>query len=158
MKYCELLASRSSPGLAAMKRLGRAALDMPHARARHMGELYDFLHRTFATRPSAEWVALLTEADIPAIAMNTPETLLDDAHMRAVGFFGEQEHPSEGLLRTIGIPQQWSESPATLRHPAPRLGEHTEELLGEYGFGQDEIGALLQSCGARTAAPAETAA
>ncbi|AEB83896.1 CaiB/BaiF CoA transferase family protein [Alicycliphilus denitrificans] len=129
-----------------------------HARARHMGELYDFLHRTFATRPSAEWVALLTEADIPAIAMNTPETLLDDAHMRAVGFFGEQEHPSEGLLRTIGIPQQWSESPATLRHPAPRLGEHTQELLGEYGFGQDEIGTLLWSHGARAAAPAETAA
>ncbi|WP_229503796.1 CoA transferase [Massilia putida] len=71
-----------------------------------------------------------------------------------MGFFSEQQHPSEGTIRTIGIPQQWSETPATLRHPAPRLGEHTQELLREYGFGQDEIEDLLQSGGAR----ADTAA
>ncbi|MFT3721667.1 CaiB/BaiF CoA transferase family protein [Pseudorhodoferax sp.] len=122
-----------------------------HARARHMGELYEFLNRTFATRGSDDWVALLTQVDIPAIRMNTPETLLDDAHMQAVRFFGVQQHPSEGEIRTIGIPQQWSESPATLRHPAPRLGEHTEELLREYGFSAPEVEALLRMGGAQRA-------
>ncbi|WP_233167466.1 hypothetical protein [Xylophilus sp. ASV27] len=104
----------------------------------------------FSLRPQA--------MDIPAIAMNTPETLLQDAHRQAVGFFGVLEHPGEGTIRTIGIPQQWSESPATLRHSALRLRERTEALLGEYGFGLDEIGALLQPRGARAAAPAEPAA
>jgi formyl-CoA transferase len=126
-----------------------------HARARHMGELYDFLNGTFVARPSDEWVALLTAADIPAIRMNTPQTVLQDAHLQAVGFFGLQEHPSEGTVRTLGIPQRWSETPATLRHPAPRLGEHTAQLLGEYGFAEGEIDALLQSSGARAAVPAE---
>ncbi|MGH8784359.1 MAG: CaiB/BaiF CoA transferase family protein [Cupriavidus necator] len=120
-----------------------------HARAQHMSELYDFLNRTFETRTSVEWVALLTEADIPAIEMNTPETLLQDAHMQAVGFFGVQEHPSEGTIRIIGLPQQWSESPAQLRYPAPSLGQNTVELLREYGFSQDEVDAAMQTRGAR---------
>lgn len=119
-----------------------------HARAQHMGELYDFLNRTFETRPSAEWVDLLTQADIPAIQMHTPATLLDDTHMAAVGFFGEQEHPSEGRIRTIGIPQTWSESPAALRYPAPRLGENTVELLREYGLSQAEVDATVRAVGA----------
>jgi crotonobetainyl-CoA:carnitine CoA-transferase CaiB-like acyl-CoA transferase len=126
------------------------------SRAKHMSELYEFLIRTFATRPSSEWVALLTEADIPAIEMNTPETLLKDAHMQAVGFFGVQEHPSEGTIRTIGIPQQWSEGQAKLRHPAPRLGQHTVELLQEYGFNQDEVNAVVQARGARVEATEES--
>ncbi|MFA3878603.1 CaiB/BaiF CoA transferase family protein [Streptomyces sp. MMCC 100] len=118
-----------------------------HGRTQHIGLLYEFLARTFETRTTAEWVALLTEADIPVIEMNTPESLLDDPHMKEVGFFVDQEHPSEGRLRALGIPQQWSESSPELRHPAPRLGEHSAQLLAEYGFSEDEIGDLLD-CGA----------
>jgi formyl-CoA transferase len=125
-----------------------------HARAQNMGDLYEFLTGIFSTRSSAEWVSLLTEADIPVIAMNTPETLLTDPHMAAVGFFAEQEHPSEGRVRTIGIAQEWSETPATLRYPAPRLGEHTAELLREYGFDPDEVDAVLHAGGALVAADA----
>lgn len=125
-----------------------------HARAAHMSELYEFLTTTFETRRRAEWVALLSEADIPVIEMNTPETLLADPHMAAVGFFAEQDHPSEGTVRTIGIPQEWSETPAALRYPAPRLGEHTAELLREYGFDQGELDAVLRAGGARVAADA----
>lgn len=112
-------------------------------RTQHIADLYAFLARTFETRTTAEWVELLTEADIPIIEMNTPETLLDDPHMCAVGFFREEEHPSEGLIRSIGIAQDWSESRPELRHPAPRLGEHTAELLAEYGFTPQEVRTLL---------------
>lgn len=120
-----------------------------HARARHIGELYDFLNALFITLPSDAWVKLLTEADIPAAAMHTPATLLEDEHMQAVNFFGVQEHPSEGTIRTIGIPQQWSDSPAQLRYPAPRLGENTLELLGEYGFSEQEARDVVEAGGAR---------
>jgi crotonobetainyl-CoA:carnitine CoA-transferase CaiB-like acyl-CoA transferase len=118
-------------------------------RTQHIAELYEFLARTFETRTTAEWVALLTEADIPIIEMNTPETLLEDPHMRAVGFFREEEHPSEGRVRSIGIAQDWSESTPELRYPAPQLGEHTAELLGEYGMSAQEVQALLASGAAR---------
>jgi formyl-CoA transferase len=130
-----------------------------HGRTQHIAELLEFLARTFETRTTDEWVKLLSEADIPIIAMNTPETLLNDPHMKAVGFFGEQAHPSEGTLRTLGIAQDWSESQPELRYPAPRLGEHTLQLLQEYGFADNEIDAFLRSRAAHVAAePVESAA
>lgn len=119
-----------------------------HARAKHMGELYEFLNALFVTLPSDAWVRMLVEADIPAAVMNTPATLLEDQHMQAVNFFDVQEHPSEGTIRTIGIPQQWSDSPAQLRYPAPRLGENTIELLREYGFNDQETKAVVDAGGA----------
>jgi formyl-CoA transferase len=123
-----------------------------HSRAQHMSELYEFLSHTFETRTSAEWVKLLLEADICVMQMNTPESLLDDEHMKAVNFFEEQDHPSEGRIRTIGLAHEWSATPGALRFPAPRLGEHTAELLHEYGFAQDEVTAVLESGGALAAA------
>lgn len=113
------------------------------ARTENIESLYDFLAGVFPTRSTQEWLDAMIEADIPAATMNTPQTLLDDPHMQSVGFFQTVDHPSEGRLRTIGLPQSWSATPLTQRHPAPRLGEHTRELLGEYGFTEAEVAALL---------------
>jgi crotonobetainyl-CoA:carnitine CoA-transferase CaiB-like acyl-CoA transferase len=122
-----------------------------HSRAQNMGELYEFLARTFETRTTDEWVKDLIEADICVMPMNTPESLLTNEHMTAVNFFAEQDHPSEGKVRTIGLPHEWSESPTELRYPAPRIDEHTVELLREYGFDQDEISDVLHAGGAHSA-------
>jgi crotonobetainyl-CoA:carnitine CoA-transferase CaiB-like acyl-CoA transferase len=119
-------------------------------RTENIAYLYGFLAKVFETRTSAQWVELLGEADIPVIEMNTPETLIDDPHMKAVGFFGEEAHPSEGVIRTLGIAQQWSESAPELRYPAPRLGEQTAQLLAEYGYSSDQIASMLRSGGAWT--------
>lgn len=120
------------------------------ARTENISELYAMLAREFETRTSADWLQLLEQADIPAIRMNTPETVLQDPHMQAVGFFGVQQHPSEGTLRTLGIASEWSESVPELRLPAPRLGEHTQQALAEYGFSSSEVEALLASQAARS--------
>ncbi|MES2484105.1 MAG: CoA transferase [Pseudomonadota bacterium] len=107
-------------------------------RTENIAYLYEFLARTFETKTTQEWLRLLNEADIPIIEMNTPGTLLNDPHMVAVNFFQMQQHPSEGLLRMMGIPQEWSESTPEQRYPAPRLGEHTVELLIEHGLTKDQ--------------------
>ncbi len=112
-------------------------------RTRNIGFLYNFLSETFATKTSAEWLALLEAADIPAVRLNTPETLIEDPHMQAIDFFKLVEHPSEGRIRVMGMPQTWSESQPEVTREAPLLGEHSVELLGEYGLGKDEIAALL---------------
>lgn len=112
-------------------------------RTEHIDELYAFLAETFATRSTDEWLALLSAADIPVIRMNTPETLLEDPHMDAVGFFTEYDHPTEGRLRSIGMPQRWSESSPELRYPPPTLGQHTTEVLAEFGFSDREIDQLV---------------
>ncbi|MGM7648729.1 CaiB/BaiF CoA transferase family protein [Nocardia sp. JW2] len=119
-------------------------------RTENIGLLYRFLAEVLETKTTAEWVRILAEADIPAIEMNTPETLLDDPHMKDVGFFIEEEHPTEGLLRSLGIPQQWSDDKPELRYPAPRLGENSIQVLSEYGFGDDEIEHLVSTGAAYT--------
>lgn len=116
-----------------------------HGRTANIAVLYEFLAEVFATKSTAEWVQILTEADIPVIEMNTPESLLDDPHMKDVGFFIDEDHPTEGTLKSLGIPQQWSESRPELRYPAPRLGEHSTQVLSEYGFGAAEIETMLAS-------------
>ncbi|HBN8522175.1 CaiB/BaiF CoA transferase family protein [Pseudomonas aeruginosa] len=121
-------------------------------RTENIGYLYKFLADTFETKSTAEWMQILTEADIPVIEMNTPETLLQDPHMAAVNFFQMQQHPSEGMLRMLGIPQRWSESQPEQRFPAPRLGEHTIELLTEYGLTSEQARRTVESGGAVQAA------
>jgi crotonobetainyl-CoA:carnitine CoA-transferase CaiB-like acyl-CoA transferase len=59
------------------------------------------------------------------------EDLLDDEHLRALGFFRREEHHSEGEVRTIGIPVRFSRTPGDIRRLAPRLNEHREEILME---------------------------
>lgn len=112
-------------------------------RTENIALLYKFLADVLATRTTAEWLEVLIDSDIPAIEMNTPESLLVDEHMREVGFFAEQEHPSEGLLRSLGIAQTWSRSTPEIRFHAPRLGENTAEVLAEYGFDVAEVQQLL---------------
>lgn len=126
-------------------------------RTQNIGLLYGFLADTFLTRTTAEWLALLEQADIPAAKLNTPEELVEDPHMAAVGFFKVVEHPSEGRIRVMGMPQRWSDSQPEIEREAPRVGEHTAELLAEYGFAEDEIARLLaagEAIGAAAPAPA----
>ena len=113
-------------------------------RTENIGFLYGFLAETFATRSTADWLAALKDADIPAMPMHTPDSLLEDAHMREIDFFRLMQHPSEGPIRVMDIPQTWSESQPEITRHAPRLGEHSAELLGEYGFTAGEIGHLMR--------------
>jgi formyl-CoA transferase len=122
---------------------GDPRFDSMGARTRNIGAVYELLTATFATKTTAEWASLLNEADIPAAPLNTPEGLVEDAHMKAIDFFRIHDHPSEGRIRVMGIPQSWSESRPEIERHAPRVGEHTAELLGEYGFEPREIESLL---------------
>ena len=101
----------------------------PATRSRNINFLYAELARIVATRTTAEWVEALKDADIPMTPVRTPEDLLDDPHLAAVGFFRQVTHPSEGEVRTIGIPVTFSRTPGNIRSLPPKLGEHTEEIL-----------------------------
>lgn len=117
----------------------------PAARSRAIADLYGMIAEVMPQRPTAEWLRLLDEADIPAMPVNTLEDLLTDPHLTATGFFVESDHPSEGRIRTTAPPVRFATSPASLRRPAPRLGEHTREVLMEAGLNADEIAALVDS-------------
>jgi crotonobetainyl-CoA:carnitine CoA-transferase CaiB-like acyl-CoA transferase len=100
-------------------------------RSRKIDELYGLLAEIIAERTTAEWVEALRAADLPITPVLSPEDLLDDEHLRALGFFRREEHPSEGDVRTMGIPVRFSRTPGDIRRLAPRLDEHRKEILLE---------------------------
>ena len=76
--------------------------------------------------------------------MHTMETVLEDPHLEATGFFKMVEHPTEGRLRTMKVPVSWSKTPPEPKRQAPRLGQHSAEILGEAGYDDDRIRALVE--------------
>jgi crotonobetainyl-CoA:carnitine CoA-transferase CaiB-like acyl-CoA transferase len=99
------------------------------SRTRHAEAVGLFISGHLPSRSNAEWLDALHDADIPACAVNSIEDLFDDPHLRAVGFFQEVAHPTEGDLMTTRFPIRFGTTPASIRRLAPNLGEHGAELL-----------------------------
>jgi crotonobetainyl-CoA:carnitine CoA-transferase CaiB-like acyl-CoA transferase len=121
------------------------------SRTRHIGELYGLLGEVVATRTTAEWVKLLRDADIPCAPLNSLEDVLSDEHLRVIGFFRQEEHPSEGRIMSMDVASKFAATPAEIRRHAPRLGEHTLEVLKEAGYDAGAVEGMLAS-GAAVAA------
>ena len=77
-----------------------------------------------------EWMKLGDEHRIPIMRANGLDEVLDDPHLKAVGFFETREHPTEGGWRTIKPPVKFSKTPAAIRTAPPRPGQDNEEILG----------------------------
>lgn len=99
-------------------------------RSRNIGAVYDMVAQIAVTRPTEDWLALMEQADIPAMPVRSLADLPDDPHLAATGFFQRIDHPTEGAIWTTRPPIRFSATPARHDHrPAPRLGEHSEEIL-----------------------------
>ena len=121
-------------------------------RLRHIEGLYAEVAKVAVTRTNAEWLTALDALNIPAMSVNTLESLLHDPHLEAVGFWQMVDHPTEGPMRLPGPPATYGKTPGGIRRLPPRLGEHSEEILREAGFSPDEVAALLSSGATRAAA------
>ncbi len=102
-------------------------------------------------RSTAFWLEALERADIPVQRMNSLDDIVADPHLNAIGYLKTVEHPSEGRIRTLAVPSEWSESPPEYRRHAPRLGEHTREVLREAGFSDPKIDSLIEAGAAKQA-------
>jgi formyl-CoA transferase len=85
----------------------------------------------------------LKSADIPCGPVNALNELRADEHLAAVDMFPLADHPTEGSIRMVRPPVRFSAADCRLRHHAPRLGEHSREILREAGFRESEIADLL---------------
>jgi CoA:oxalate CoA-transferase len=116
------------------------------ARVRHRVDLIARLQEVFLTRSYEEWEELLLEHGIPVGAINTIDQVVEHPQVNARGMIVESEHPVAGKVKLVGIPVKLSETPGSVREPAPLLGQHTEEVLRTYlRMSQAEIGALRQA-------------
>lgn len=94
-------------------------------------ELNEFVTAAAPSRTNSEWAAFCDATSIPFMPVLALEELADDVHVQAVGLFEEHEHPTEGRYRAARPATTIDEQPFVLRRHAPRLGEHTAEILAE---------------------------
>ena len=99
-------------------------------RAKQIEHVYGLLAETFATRTTAEWLALLRTLNVPAAPLRTTDELFDNPHLNAVGFFEDVESP-HGTIRYPGIPTWFSKTPGKVAGPTPQLGQDTQAVLRE---------------------------
>jgi crotonobetainyl-CoA:carnitine CoA-transferase CaiB-like acyl-CoA transferase len=125
------------------------------ARSRNISQVYEFVAGEMVKRTSAEWLRLLMEADIPVTPLNSVDDVIGDPHLVESGFYVATEHPTEGKLRTMRAPDRWSGTPPGALRPAPRLGEHSAEILREAGYTKAEIDAMIAAGVTRTPASAK---
>ncbi|MGO4327854.1 CaiB/BaiF CoA transferase family protein [Cupriavidus sp. 2TAF22] len=126
-------------------------------RNKHIHALYRMVAEVMPTRTTAEWITVLEAADMPVMQLHTVDSLMADPHLDAVGFFDVVEHPSEGAIRSMAIPSQWSRSQPRVTRQAPRLGEHSAQVLAEAGYSQEQIRALASQGATRLAGEAADA-
>lgn len=109
-------------------------------REQHRRQLIDILDTTFSTRTYEEWDRKFQAAgDLIYSRINNIEDLENDPQVIANDYITEWDHPRFGKVKVPGFPVQFSETPQTLRLAAPELGEHTEEVLLEYGYTWDQL-------------------
>ena len=108
-------------------------------RIQHYQELALILEKTTNTKTTEWWLQVLEAANVPAGPINDLEQVYKDPHVLARGMLQEIEHPTAGIIKQIGIPVKLSETPGQLRMPAPTLGQHTDQILENFGYTATQI-------------------
>jgi crotonobetainyl-CoA:carnitine CoA-transferase CaiB-like acyl-CoA transferase len=111
-------------------------------RVQHWAELQEELRPAFLTKTRAEWLEALDKADVPVTPIYTLDEALADPQVQTLRMVHEIEHPNHGRRKVIGSSVTLRDTPVVEMQPAPALGEHTDEVLGEAGLSADEIAAL----------------
>jgi crotonobetainyl-CoA:carnitine CoA-transferase CaiB-like acyl-CoA transferase len=114
------------------------------SRVRNREALAARIESITAGQPRSHWLALLEANDIPCGPINDYAQVFADPQVRAREMVVEVDHPTLGHLRTLGSPLKMSGTPPDVRRRSPRLGEHTDAVLREAGFRDEEIAALRE--------------
>lgn len=99
----------------------------------------------FRTRSSAEWLQALDENDVPSAPVLKRVEMFENPQILHNKIISDVEQPGVGEVKQARPAAQFSVTPASPPRPAPRLGEHSIEILSEIDFSREEINALIET-------------
>ena len=104
--------------------------------------LTPIMEETFRTQTTAHWVEVLENAGVPCGPIYNIEQVYADPHVQSRDMSVELDHPKSGSIRNIGVAVKLSDTPGSVRTPAPLLGQHSEEVLAQYSYADGDITAF----------------
>ncbi|MET0486439.1 MAG: CaiB/BaiF CoA-transferase family protein [Candidatus Rokuibacteriota bacterium] len=126
--------------------LGHMASDPRFAvnieRVKNRRELEEALETAIAKHDREPLLKVLEEAGVPATPVNTVAQVMEDPQTAARGMIQRVVHPRLGEIPVVGTPVKFSRMKAGVRTPAPQQGEHTDQVLAEFGYSPSDIAAL----------------
>ncbi len=111
-------------------------------RQHNIDERLRLTQEALRARPAADWLEMLTAAEVPCGPVLTRNQVIRHPQVAALGLVVETEHKQAGRLRQTRAAARFSQTPAEIRDGAPALGEHTREILAELGYSPAEIAAF----------------
>jgi crotonobetainyl-CoA:carnitine CoA-transferase CaiB-like acyl-CoA transferase len=111
-------------------------------RSKNREALKDELNATFGRRSTAEWIEMLNAAGVPCGPIYDIAQAFDDPQVRHLEAAAEVRHPQLGTIRIVNQAVKLTRTPASMARATPEKGEHTEEVLKEYGFTDGDIARL----------------
>ena len=117
----------------------------PVERSTHRDALNDEITRSLRRRKTAEWVELMNEAGIPSGPVNNIQETFADPQVIHLGVATPVTHPSAGEIKILRNATHLEGVPSEIRRPAPEAGQHSDEILREFGIGDAEIATLRGS-------------
>ena len=112
-------------------------------RMQNLEALVPLMNAKLERKTVKEWIALLEAEGVPCGPINSIGDMAADPQTLAREMVVELDHPRAGRTRALGLPIKFSATPGRVTRPAPCYGEHTREVLGEFGFSAEEIEALF---------------
>jgi crotonobetainyl-CoA:carnitine CoA-transferase CaiB-like acyl-CoA transferase len=115
------------------------------ARFRNVGEYFRLRAEALKEKITAEWLEIFDQCDVPAMPYHTLDSLMEDPHLKEVGLFETIEHPTEGHIVNMTLPNKLSRGARRDFNAAPKIGQHSVEILGEVGYSDEEIKGMVET-------------
>ena len=115
------------------------------ARFKNTADYFAIRAEGLKQKTTQEWIEIFDRTDVPAMPFQTLDQILEDPHLKDIGFFETIEHPTEGKIINMKLPNKLSRGTRKDFLPAPLIGQQSVEILREAGLSDADIAALVQS-------------